>query len=60
MGRDGVPLMPGNDYVPLVANLHFSDITGIPGSGKARCNFPACHQVHGCLLSLSLSLTLSL
>ena len=47
VGRDGVPLMPGNDFVPLVGNLHFRDITGVHGSGKASCSFSACHQVNG-------------
>jgi hypothetical protein len=27
VGGDGVPLMPGNNYVPLVSNLKFDNIT---------------------------------
>ena len=27
VGHDGVPLMPGNDYVPLVSNMKFVNIT---------------------------------
>eukprot|EP00038_Savillea_parva_P016137 m.16080 g.16080 ORF g.16080 m.16080 type:complete len:538 (+) comp3351_c0_seq1:221-1834(+) len=29
MGSDGVPLMPNNNYVPLIANVHFKNITGL-------------------------------
>eukprot|EP01047_Picozoa_sp_COSAG01_P094982 COSAG01_NODE_25784_length_733_cov_0.940063_2_plen_94_part_01 len=29
VGRDGVPLMPGNDYVPLVSNMRFSNVSSI-------------------------------
>ena len=35
MGGDGVPLMPGNDYVPLISNLRFTNITG-------GCSFSGC------------------
>eukprot|EP01043_Picozoa_sp_COSAG02_P080491 COSAG02_NODE_19162_length_896_cov_6.226131_2_plen_224_part_01 len=48
IGHDGVPLMPGNDFVPLVGNLRFSNITGISKGGRPNCNVAkACHQANG-------------
>jgi len=38
VGGDGVPLMPGNNYVPLVSNVHFINVTHLKQSSK----FPAC------------------
>ena len=47
VGRDGVPIEPGNDYVPLVADLSFADISGGGGChfDCAGVNGSACHNV---------------
>ena len=39
MGRDGVPLMPGNNYVPLISNFRFINVTG-------SCSFSGCKQAN--------------
>ena len=41
VGHDGAPLMPGNDYVPLVANIHFDGVKSAVGN-----SFGACAQVN--------------
>ena len=57
IGRDGVPLMPGNDYMPLVSNMRFSNIssfsepicatTELANIGRAceSCNRSKCFNV---------------
>jgi polygalacturonase len=47
VGRDGEPIEPGNDYVPLVADLSFADISGGGGChfDCAGVNGSACHNV---------------
>mgnify|MGYP006145172211 CR=1 FL=1 len=41
VGHDGASLMPGNDYVPLVSNVHFSNVTM-----AAQQAFGACKMVN--------------
>lgn len=43
MGRDGVPLMPNNSYVPLISNLRFVNVSGgcsfsgCPAANRSKC-----------------------
>ena len=34
LGRDGALLMPGNDYVPLVANIAFTNVDRVTSDGE--------------------------
>ena len=38
MGHDGVPLMHGNNYVPLISNLRFENVS--------RCSFHGCNAAN--------------
>eukprot|EP00040_Diaphanoeca_grandis_P026601 m.149349 g.149349 ORF g.149349 m.149349 type:complete len:610 (-) comp30652_c0_seq1:337-2166(-) len=62
MGGDGDPLMKGNDYVPLISNLHFINISGgCSFSGCAKANRSQCFGMsvsgcgNGCVLPASAS-----
>jgi polygalacturonase len=41
MGGDGDPLMSGNHYVPLIANMHFINIASAVGN-----SFDGCHKAN--------------
>ena len=46
MGSDGVPLMPGNSYVPLISNFRFINNTGgCSFSGCAKANRSKCFNL---------------
>jgi len=47
VGTDGIPIMPGNTYTPVVDNVRFSNVTG-GGGCRIQCskvNGSACHRL---------------
>jgi len=48
IGTDGVPIEPGNRYVPVIDNVRFSNVSG-GGGCRISCsmvNGSACHGMH--------------